>query len=103
MRTLRYLLGLVLASPLLHVRANTEKVVFVAPASEPSPSDASIDNLLLTSFSEAFPSARTYINASFPSKDSERGTESWFLLEQLQPGRRYEVRICWLATVSLLR
>ncbi|RVX73608.1 hypothetical protein B0A52_02497 [Exophiala mesophila] len=98
MRTLQFLLGLVLTSLPVHVVANTEKVVFVAPTAEPLPSDASIDNLLLTSFSEPFPSARTYINASFPTKDSEKGTETWFLLEQLQPGRRYEVRICWLAT-----
>lgn len=28
-----------------------------------------------------------------------KGTESWFLLEGLVPGQRYEVRVCWVATV----
>lgn len=30
------------------------------------------------------------------------GTDSWFLLANLVPGRRYEVRVCWLATVRCL-
>lgn len=79
--------------------ANVEKIVFLAPKSEARPQDASIDNLLLTSLSEANPSVRTRINASFPSPSHPQGEETWMLLEGLKPGRRYEVRICWLATV----
>lgn len=82
-----------------HVHANVEKVIFVAPAAEPPRRDASIDNLLLTPLSESQPSVRTHINASFPAEESPMGTETWFLLEGLRPERRYEVRICWLATV----
>ncbi|KIX92966.1 uncharacterized protein Z520_11239 [Fonsecaea multimorphosa CBS 102226] len=78
--------------------ANVEKVIFLTPAAEPLPQDASIDNLFLTRLSEQYPSVRTRINASFPSTVSPKGTESWFLLEHLRPGRRYELRICWLAT-----
>ncbi|EXJ93938.1 hypothetical protein A1O1_02331 [Capronia coronata CBS 617.96] len=83
---------------LQYAYANVEKVIFVAPAAEPLPTDASIDNLLLTPLSEQFPIARTHINASFPDKESPKGTETWLLLEGLHPKRRYEVRICWMAT-----
>jgi len=85
----------------INVSANVEKVIFSAPDAQPKPQDASIDNLLLTPLSESYPSVRTYINASFPTNTSVKGTESWFLLDGLIPRRRYEVRICWLATVCL--
>ncbi len=81
--------------------ANVEKVIFVAPAAEPFPTDASIDNLLLATLSEGEPSIRTYLNASFPTESAPKGNETWMLLEGLAPGRRYEVRICWLATVGI--
>ena len=82
------------------VSANVEKVIFVAPAAEPLPADASIDNLLLTSLSESDSSVRTYLDASFPTDSAPKGNETWMLLQDLVPGRRYEVRICWLATVN---
>lgn len=84
----------------INVAANVEKVIFIAPDAQPEPQDASVDNLLLTPLSESYPSVRTYINASFPTNTSIKGTEAWFLLDGLIPRRRYEVRICWLATVS---
>ncbi|KIX09601.1 uncharacterized protein Z518_00681 [Rhinocladiella mackenziei CBS 650.93] len=80
------------------VLANVEKVIFVAPPAQSPPPDAGIDNLLLTPLSDGHPKVRTHINASFPTKESPKGTESWFLLEGLRPHRRYEVRVCWLAT-----
>jgi hypothetical protein len=91
---------LLICACLTHVRANVEKIIFVAPEAQALPSDASIDNLLLTRLSEDFPTARTYINASFPTETASKGTESWFLLEGLRPRSRYELRVCWLATVS---
>ncbi|KIW99007.1 uncharacterized protein Z519_00670 [Cladophialophora bantiana CBS 173.52] len=78
--------------------ANVEKIIFLAPPAENLPQDASIDNLFLTRLSEQYPSVRTHINASFPSPDSPKGTQNWFLIEDLRPERRYELRICWLAT-----
>lgn len=87
---------------LQYVSANTEKTIFMAPDAEPPPTDASISNLLLTSLSERYPSVRTHLNASFPTTESPKGTESWFLLEGLRPQTRYEVRICWLATVRFI-
>ncbi|KEF54524.1 uncharacterized protein A1O9_09691 [Exophiala aquamarina CBS 119918] len=82
----------------INVSANVEKVIFIAPDTQPKPQDTSIDNLLLTPLSESYPAVRTYINASFPTNTSLKGTESWFLLDGLKPRRRYEVRVCWLAT-----
>lgn len=82
------------------VFANVEKVIFVAPAAESFPTDASIDNLLLATLTEGEPSIRTHLNASFPTENAPKGNETWMLLEGLTPERRYEVRICWLATVG---
>ena len=82
--------------------ANVEKVVFVAPPAESFPTDASIDNLLLTSLTGTAPSIRTHLNASFPTNQTPKGSETWMLLEGLTPASRYEVRICWLATVRIM-
>ena len=78
--------------------ANVEKTIFLAPPGQSLPNDASIDNLYHISLSDQHPSVRTKINASFPTDDHLKGTETWMLLEDLSPGSRYEVRICWLAT-----
>ena len=78
--------------------ANVEKTIFVAPELEPLPNDASIDNLLLMSLSEARITERAFLNATFPTDAAPKGTESWAILMDLVPGRRYEVRVCWLAT-----
>ena len=86
---------------LLHqVLANVEKTIFIAPDAEPLPLDASIDNLFLTRLSEQHPSVRVSISASFPTKESPKGTQTWLLIEGLLPHNRYDVRICWLATVG---
>lgn len=78
--------------------ANVEKVIFVAPEAQALPSDASIDNLLLQSLTSRRPAIRTFLNASFPTDEAKKGSETWLLLEDLDPGQRYEVRVCWLAT-----
>jgi hypothetical protein len=83
----------------LVVLANVEKTIFVAPAAEQLPQDASINNLLLTRLSNQHTSVRTYLNASFPSTTNLKGTQTWLLLDGLVPDHRYEVRICWLAIV----
>ena len=41
----------------------------------------------------------TDLAAAFPGPDTPLGTEAWFLLEGLTQHQRYEVRICWAATV----
>lgn len=94
-------LGIVL--PLLSaVQANVEKTIFLAPAPATIPSqEPSLDDLGVERLSPQNPVVRTRLNASFPTTAATEGTESWFFLENLNPGQRYEVRVCWLSTVSL--
>lgn len=88
-------LGISLAS------ANVEKTIFLGPEpvnipnQQPSLSTLNIDTLTPDDWS-----LRTHLEAAFPTAESERGTSSWFILDNLTEGQRYEVRICWLATVS---
>jgi hypothetical protein len=83
--------------------SNIEKDIFLAPEALRIPNDSSIDNLYLISLSPKYATARTHVNATFPTDILPRGSETWMLLEGLKPGTRYEVRICWLATVCLTR
>lgn len=83
--------------------ANVEKVVFLAPIN----TDLAHHNLLLEDIaldviSPSDPALHTHLPASFPSPDNPLGTASWFLLDGLQQHKRYELRICWAATVSNL-
>jgi hypothetical protein len=78
--------------------ANTEKTIFVTPEAQDFAHDASLDNLLLQRLTSTNSSLRTYVNATFPTEDAPKGTETWLLLEDLTPNQRHEVRICWLAT-----
>jgi hypothetical protein len=78
--------------------ANVEKVIFVTPEAQDFTHDASLDNLLLERLTSTNSPLRTYVNATFPTGNSPKGTETWLLLEDLAPNQRHEVRICWLAT-----
>ncbi|PWY86871.1 hypothetical protein BO70DRAFT_333453 [Aspergillus heteromorphus CBS 117.55] len=93
-----------LAAPLLLLlfatlaAANVEKTIFLGPPPSTIPTPhPPIDDLGLARLSPSQPILRTSLNASFPTPDT-LGTDSWYFLENLTPGRRYEVRICWLAT-----
>lgn len=80
--------------------ANVEKTIFLAPPATTIPSGGpELDDLGLDRLSPEDPVVRTRLNASFPTPDAPEGTDSWFFLENLNPGQRYEVRVCWLATV----
>ena len=81
--------------------ANVEKTVFLAPPSIHVPTDhPNLDDLQLHVFSPLQPSSRLHLDAAFPSTESPKGVESWYLLDDLNQDQRYEVRICWSATVS---
>ncbi|PLB45211.1 hypothetical protein P170DRAFT_440357 [Aspergillus steynii IBT 23096] len=98
MSFLRSFFLLLLPSLILGVTANVEKTIFRAPSVATIPAvDPSLDDLGLQRLSPAKPALRTQLNASFPTEASP-GTDSWYFLEHLTPGQRYEVRICWLAT-----
>ncbi|OKL57082.1 hypothetical protein UA08_07674 [Talaromyces atroroseus] len=78
---------------------NVEKTIFIAPPPSTIPAeDTAIDDLGLDRLSPTESMLRTSLNASFPTDAEPYGSESWFYLEDLNPGQRYEVRICWLAT-----
>jgi hypothetical protein len=84
------------------VVSNTEKAIFVAPqSSQAPPGHPSLEDFKLETLSLQQLSLRTYIQPEFPTSSSPRGQESWFLLDGLNDGQRYEVRICWAATVGL--
>lgn len=93
-------LGLILPLFTALTQANVEKTIFLAPAPATVPSDEpDLDDLGLERLSPQRPVVRTHLNASFPTTAAPDGTDSWFFLENLNPGQRYEVRVCWLATV----
>ncbi|KAL7959966.1 hypothetical protein V8C34DRAFT_277891 [Trichoderma compactum] len=73
--------------------ANTEKTIFTAPPPASLPSlDAAIPVLgPSTSWS-----IRTNLSRVFP-QDEQQGHPSWLLLDNLTPGQRYELRVCWSA------
>lgn len=84
------------------VRANVEKTIFVAPEAIHIPQQhPSLDVLHLDVLTHLFPTLRTQLAASFQQLLESRGSELWFLLDDLRQEQRYEVRICWAATVRL--
>jgi hypothetical protein len=76
-----------------YVAANTEKAIFIAPPAPPL-----VDPLQLRAretLSPARPAIRKFlIDLSFDTV-----TEEFFALEALDIGRKYEVRVCWPASV----
>ncbi|KAL4929261.1 uncharacterized protein BDV17DRAFT_78541 [Aspergillus undulatus] len=98
---LTYIIIAFLLTLLAH--ANVEKIIFIAPPAASLPGTDLVPDDLLVGLERLTPTnnfLRTKLNASFPNPlDAEdRGTDSWFFLEGLNPGQRYEVRVCWLAT-----
>jgi hypothetical protein len=88
---------------LLQVHAvfcNTEKIIFLGPSEVQIPVEhPTLEDLKLETLSPQQWSLRTHIRAEFPTKSSKYGQASWYLLHGLQEGQRYEVRVCWAATV----
>jgi hypothetical protein len=89
------------------VKANVEKAIFLGPSpvalSTVPNAPSSLNALRLDSLLPVHSSAivATQLPVQFPTVSAPRGQESWYLLRGLEHGRRYEVRICWPATVSL--
>ncbi|KAF7189205.1 hypothetical protein HII31_09627 [Pseudocercospora fuligena] len=78
--------------------ANTEKVIFTAPKAITLPdSGPHLQALGLSVISQANSTLATSLSVAFPSKDRPRGLDSWYLLNDLEEDRRYEVRVCWAA------
>ena len=99
MRVIAALLCIV--SQAWRVNANVEKTIFLGPGAVTLPDiRPSLDDLHLQSLSSLNPILPTQLAVQFPSKAEPHGLASWYLLSDLEEGRRYEVRICWPATVS---
>lgn len=86
------------------VTANVEKTIFVAPPPVELPNDQlALDIAHLDAFAPAHSSIPTLLETQLPvafaSSGAPRGLPSWYLLRDLEEGRRYEVRVCWPATV----
>jgi hypothetical protein len=99
------LLLLFLALPCLPlVVANTEKIIFVAPPKITLPNvRPGLENLCLDTLKPNDQnSLQTQLPVAFPSEQHPRGLQSWYILEGLTPGQRYETRICWVTTVGYL-
>lgn len=82
------------------VSANTEKTIFLAPkrinipTTHPNLADLQVDTLTPENWA-----VRTHLAAQFPTDAAKYGTPAWLVLDQLTEGQRYEVRVCWAATV----
>lgn len=84
------------------VCANVEKVIFMGPESLYIPTEhPNLEDLQLDALSPNDWSLRTYLLADFPTVDAPHGSESWFLVRNLRHSQRYELRVCWAATVSI--
>ena len=101
MRLLAYLQSL--SWCIFLVQGNVEKTIFFGPEAIQIPQQhPSLQDLKLETLSPSKPDLRRQLSAAFPKPSTPKGTEAWFLLEGLKQHQRYEVRICWAATVSLL-
>ena len=95
--TLTALLLISIAPPSL---ANVEKDIFLGPDPVPIPlAHPTLSDLHLDTLTPGRSSLRTHLAARFPSSSHPNGQAAWLLLEDLSPGQRYEVRVCWAATV----
>ena len=98
------------------VYANTEKTIFLGPLPAVSVHDnnnnntdaddghvpsSSLEDLQIYTLTPDDPHVRTHLDAQFPSTSYPKGKPTWLALAGLTEGRRYEVRVCWAATVSI--
>ena len=81
--------------------ANLDKLVFLGPPPVGVAREhPNLDDLNLPQLSSSQPSLRTRVSAAFPTVEAKNGLDTWFLLDGLTEGQRYEVRISWPATVG---
>ena len=86
---------------ILSVLANVEKTIFLGPeVIHISRAHPNLEDLHLEVITPSSWTLRSQIVATFPNPTNPKGTETWVLLDRLEQGQRYEVRVCWAATVS---
>ena len=89
-----------------NVLANVEKIVFIPQRSEAAEFPTGIPPPLFR-LSPSTPRLRATLNTSFPdatgaAAPAAQGSATWVALDALTVGQRYEVRICWAATVRYI-
>ncbi|KAI0181230.1 hypothetical protein GGR52DRAFT_24635 [Hypoxylon sp. FL1284] len=79
--------------------ANTEKAIFLGPATINIPSaHPTLDDLHIDVLTPSDSAIRTHLDARFPNVSLPHGKATWLILDELTVGQRYEVRVCWAAT-----
>jgi hypothetical protein len=82
------------------VIANVEKIIFHGPSGFWFPiTEPTLRDLHIHALSPEQTTLRTELLADFPTSSAPKGKSSWILLSGLTGGERYEVRVCWAATV----
>ncbi|PHH66437.1 hypothetical protein CDD81_7492 [Ophiocordyceps australis] len=93
----RKLLMLVVALLSVVAVANVEKVVFTGPAPVgKSLAEAVLSHVDIAALAPHWPWMRSNLSRVFPMNNA-KGHPSWLLLDGLQHGQKYEVRVCWAA------
>jgi hypothetical protein len=83
------------------VFANVEKTIFTAPESITLPNISPVlGELCLEELSPIATKIRKFLPVIFLDNKRPLGKQSWYLVKDLVPGSRYEVRICWPASVG---
>ncbi|KAI0011658.1 hypothetical protein F4779DRAFT_571577 [Xylariaceae sp. FL0662B] len=92
------LIPLALAALLIPpAHANTEKTIFLGPATANIPAThPTLEDLHIATLTPDSCIIRTHLEAQFPNSSSPHGKPTWVLLDELSEGQRYEVRICCL-------
>ncbi|KAF8468289.1 hypothetical protein BDZ91DRAFT_722380 [Kalaharituber pfeilii] len=98
----RFLLAVFVTNLFSCALANVEKLIFIPTSTDFTPLSDGPHVKLDLRLSPASPRLWTSLNTSFPEFANTRigGFETWVALEGLNPGQRYELRICWAAISS---
>ncbi|KAF4989960.1 hypothetical protein FDECE_14528 [Fusarium decemcellulare] len=91
---------LILGFLIAFAAGNAEKIIFTAPAPIPIPQQKpSLSDLRLPVLTPDAFAIRTNISRVFPpeQRDYASGAATWLLLDNLNAGQRYELRVCWAA------
>ena len=85
------------------VLANTEKIIFISHSHELPQTELTVLNgLQILKLDKYHTSVRHQLPVESATKKSLLRKQSWLLVEGLEEGRRYEIRVCWAAVVNTL-
>jgi hypothetical protein len=88
---------------ILPALGNVEKVVFLGPkpiAGTVLGLGDSLSSPYLELLNPSESSLRRVLHSTFEESLDRKESDAWVLLDDLEVGRRYEIRVCWSATVS---